>query len=132
MEEILKKMGISQSTINQMLELAPNIKDLTKEDLRSRIDILKNIGCNYIQVRNIISSNANYLDKSISDINKLINTLQEYGFSNLNLLFDGNPYILNLDDFEIINYMEQRKENGENIESIVDDMEANPYLFEEI
>ena len=132
MEEILRKMGISQNTINQMMELEPNIKNLTKEDIQNRIEILKNIDCDDTQVRNIISSNASYLDKSINDINNLINTLQKYGFSNLNLLFDGNPYILDLNDFEITNYIEQKKEMGENIENIIDEMEANPYLFEEI
>jgi len=50
----------------------------------------------------------------------------------LNILFDGNPYILNLDAFEIENYIEARKENGETIDDIVDEMSSNPYMFEEV
>ena len=132
MKEILKKIGISEKTINQMEEICPNIKDLTNEEILSKIEILKNINCDDIQIRNIISSNAMYLDKSNTDINKLINELRKLGFDNLDLLFDGNPNILNLDDFEVRKYIKDREENGELLEDIVDDMSSNLFIFEEI
>ena len=132
MKEILKKIGISEKTINQMEEICPNIKDLTKEEVLNKIEILKNINCDDIQIRNIISSNAMYLDKSNTDINKLINELRKLGFDNLDLLFDGNPNILNLDDFEVRKYIEDREKNGELLEDIVDDMSSNLFIFEEI
>lgn len=132
MEEILKKIGISEKTINQMEEICPNIKDLTKEEVLSKIEILKNINCDDIQIRNIVSSNAMYLDKSNTDINKLINELRKLGFDNLDLLFDGNPNILNLDDFEVRKYIKDRERNGELLEDIVDDMSSNLFIFEEI
>lgn len=132
MKEILKKIGISEKTINQMEEICPNIKDLTNEEILSKIEILKNINCDDIQIRNIISSNAMYLDKSNTDINKLINELRKLGFDNLDLLFDGNPNILNLDDFEVRKYIEDRERNGELLEDIVDDMSSNLFIFEEI
>ena len=132
MKEILKKIGISEKTINQMEEICPNIKDLTNEEILSKIEILKDINCDDIQIRNIISSNAMYLDKSNTDINKLINELRKLGFDNLDLLFDGNPNILNLDDFEVRRYIEDREKNGELLEDIVDDMSSNLFIFEEI
>ena len=132
MKEILKKIGISEKTINQMEEICPNIKDLTNEEVLSKIEILKDINCDDIQIRNIISSNAMYLDKSNTDINKLINELRKLGFDNLDLLFDGNPNILNLDDFEVRNYIKDRVGNGELLEDIVDDMSSNLFIFEEI
>ena len=132
MKEMLKKIGISEKTINQMEEICPNIKDLTKEEVLSKIEILKDINCDDIQIRNIISSNAMYLDKSNTDINKLINELRKLGFDNLDLLFDGNPNILNLDDFEVRRYIEDRERNGELLEDIVDDMSSNLFIFEEI
>ena len=132
MKEILKKIGISEKTINQMEEICPNIKDLTNEEVLSKIEILKDINCDDIQIRNIISSNAMYLDKSNTDINKLINELRKLGFDNLDLLFDGNPNILNLDDFEVRKYIEDREKNGELLEDIVDDMSSNLFIFEEI
>ena len=132
MKEMLKKIGISEKTINQMEEICPNIKDLTNEEVLSKIEILKDINCDDIQIRNIISSNAMYLDKSNTDINKLINELRKLGFDNLDLLFDGNPNILNLDDFEVRKYIEDRERNGELLEDIVDDMSSNLFIFEEI
>ena len=132
MKEILKKIGISEKTINQMEEICPNIKDLTNEEILSKIEILKKINCDDIQIRNIISSNAMYLDKSNTDINKLINELRKLGFDNLDLLFDGNPNILNLDDFEVRKYIKDRERNGELLEDIVDDMSSNLFIFEEI
>lgn len=132
MKEILKKIGISEKTINQMEEICPNIKDLTKEEVLNKIEILKDINCDDIQIRNIISSNAMYLDKSNTDINKLINELRKLGFDNLDLLFDGNPNILNLDDFEVRKYIKDREGNGELLEDIVDDMSSNLFIFEEI
>ena len=132
MKEMLKKIGISEKTINQMEEICPNIKDLTKKEVLNKIEILKNINCDDIQIRNIVSSNAMYLDKSNTDINKLINELRKLGFDNLDLLFDGNPNILNLDDFEVRKYIKDRERNGELLEDIVDDMSSNLFIFEEI
>lgn len=132
MEEILKKLGINDKTINQMIEICPNIKDLDDKEILSKIEILKQLGCNEIQIRNIISSNATYLDRSINDINKLINKMTEFGFDTLNILLDGNPYILNLDAWEIENYINNREKNGELLEDVVDEMASNPFIFEEI
>lgn len=132
MEEILKKLGINDKTIKQMIEICPNIKDLDDREILSKIEILKQLGCNEIQIRNIISSNATYLDRSINDINKLINKMTEFGFDTLNILLDGNPYILNLDAWEIENYINNREKNGELLEDVVDEMASNPFIFEEI
>ena len=132
MEEILKKIGISEKTISQMEEMCPEIKELNDEDVLQKIEILKSINCNDVQIRNIISSNAMYLDRSNTDINKLINQLTELGFDNLDLIFDGNPYILNLDDFEVARYIKEREKKGELLEDIVDDMSSNLFIFEGI
>ena len=90
MEEILKEIGISEKTINQMEEICPNIKELNKEDVLKKIEILKDLNCSDIQIRNIISSNAMYLDRSNTDIYKLIQTLKKLGFDCLDLLFDSH------------------------------------------
>ena len=132
MEEILRNIGISQKTINQMEEISPNIKELNEEEIKEKIDILKKIKCDEIQVRNIISSNAMYLEKSNTDIEKLINKMHELGFEMLNILFDGNPYILNFEASEIENYIQKRQAQGEELEDIVDEMSSDPSIFTEI
>ncbi len=132
MEETLKNLEISEETIGQMIEVCPNIKELSKMEILEKIEILKKINCNNIQIRNIVSSNPMYLDRSNTDVDKLIKKMDEVGFSTLNILFDGNPYILNLDAFEIENYIKERQKNGELLEDIVDNMESNLYVFQEI
>jgi len=132
MIERLKNLGISEKTIKEMGEICPNIKELTIEEIEQKIEILKKLNCNEIQIRNIVSSNAMYLDRVNTDIYKLVEKLERLGFDTLNILFDGNPYILNLDVFEIENYIQARQENGELLEDIVDEMSSNPYMFEEV
>lgn len=132
MEEILKKLGIGETTIKEMKELCPNIIDMEKEEILEKIEILRKINCNKMQIRNIISSNAMYLDRLSTDVNKLIKKLEEMGFETLNILIEENPYILNLDDFEVENYITKRLEKGEKQKEIVEDMILNPLLFNEV
>lgn len=131
MKELLK-LGFSECTIDEMLNQNPNIKDITYEELYQKIDILKNIGCSEEQVLNIIGSNPMYLDRSNNDVIKLLAFLDKLGFSVLSILIDSNPYILNLDVFEIDDYVKSRLSNGELLEDIVDDLDTNTYLFNEI
>lgn len=132
MKEILKKMGISEKTIKAMEELCPNINNITKKEILEKIKILNDIGCDNVQIRNIISSNAMYLERSNTDIEKMINKLEELGFKNLDLIFDGNPYIINLEAFEIEKYIKSREKQGELLEDIVDEMSSKLFLFDEI
>ncbi len=132
MEEILKKLSIGETTIKEMKELCPNIIDMEKEEILEKIEILRKINCNKMQIRNIISSNAMYLDRLSTDVNKLIKKLKEMGFETLNILIEENPYILNLDDYEVENYITKRLEKGEKQKEIVEDMTLNPVLFNEV
>ena len=132
MNKILKELGISEKVYGEMQELCPNINELSDDEIMNKVNILKQINCNDMQIKNIVSSNVQYLDRSENDIQKLISKMKETGFTTLNILFDGNPYILNLDDFEIENYINNRAKEGEKVEDIVDDLESNPYLFQEI
>lgn len=126
---ILYNLGISENTILNMLEIEPDIKDLREDEINEYIMILKNIGCTDKQIINIIGSNPSYLMRISEDVILLINRLTELGFSTLNILFDSNPYILNLDVFEINNYIDDRLKKGEELEDIVDDLESNTTLF---
>lgn len=132
MEEILKNIGLSEKTIDNMIETCPNIQQLNSDEIVEKINILKHEKCNDTQIRDIIGSNPAYLDASETDVKKLIEKLKRLGFKNLNFLFDENPYILNLSDFEIEEYINDRVRNGELLENIVDDMNENAYLFDEI
>jgi len=128
----LYNMGISDNTIKNMIDLVPEIKDISSSEILEKKALLEKIKCTDYQMMNIISSNPQYLNRTNSEIINLIQKLNSLGFDTLNILFDSNPYILNLDPFEIDNYINIRLSNGELIEDIVDDLETNTYLFNEI
>ena len=130
--EELYKIGISENTIKNMLELVPTISEMSEKEIKEKELILKKINCDENQIINIISSNPMYLDKTNDIVLRLISKLKSYGFSMLNILFDSNPYILNLEVFEIENYVNDRLNDGEMLEDIIDDLDSNPILFNEI
>lgn len=125
----LYNMGLSDKTIKNMLEINPEIKDMSSKDIIDKKMLLEKINCSESQIINIISSNPSYLNRTNLEIINLIKKLNNLGFDTLDILFDSNPYILNLDSFEIDNYINNRLSNGELLEDIVDDLDSNPYLF---
>lgn len=127
----LYNLDISEDTIKIMLEQNHEIKELTEKEIEEKEIILETIGCKKNQIRNIISSNPFYLTKDNKEILELIKLLYNYNFNSLNILFDSNPYILNLETYEIENYINERKKE-EKLEDIIDDLDSNPYLFNEI
>ena len=129
---ILFELGISDNDIKNMIELCPMIKDMSDDEIKEKINILNYIGCNIRHIKNIIVSNPNYFDRINDDIFKLINYLNKIGISNIYLLFDSNPYLLNRDMFEIEEYIDNRRENGMTFEEILDEFESNPYIIDEI
>ena len=74
MEELFK-LGISENGIKNMLELNPNIKEITNEEVKEKIELLKTINCSDREILNIISSNSLYLDKTKTDCLKLFKFL---------------------------------------------------------
>ena len=128
----LYNLEIDDDTLLTMLEMNPEIKELTSNEVLNKINLLKIINCSNRQITNIISSNSIYLSRMDDDIKKLISYLLSVGFKSLNILFDSNPYILNLDEFEVKNYINKRVISGESLSDIIDDLDTNPYLFLEM
>ena len=109
----LYNLEIDDDTLLTMLEMNPEIKELTSNEVLNKINLLKIINCSNRQITNIISSNSIYLSRMDDDIKKLISYLLSVGFKSLNILFDSNTYILNLDEFEVKNYINKRFISGE-------------------
>lgn len=124
-------LGIEEKDLLEMIKTCNEIKELEDEEIISKINLLKDLDCTNKQIRNILITNPFYLDRIETDILKLIKTLLELGFKDLNILFDSNPYILNKDSFEIEDYIEEKK-SEQSLEEIIDDLDSNPYLFDEI
>jgi hypothetical protein len=93
---------------------------------------LKKIGCDERIIKNVIMSNEQVLSRSISDLEKLVAKLREIGLTDIVDLLDANPYILNLDAYEIDDYIKRKEESGESFDKIVDALESEPALFMEI
>lgn len=130
--DILYDVGINDINIKSMINMCPNLINLSKSEIENKVNILESIGCNKKHIKNIIISNPFYLDKITEDILKLIKRLKELGFDTLNILFDSNPYILNLDIYEIDNYVDSETRQGKSVEQIVDNLSSNPILFNEM
>lgn len=131
MEE-LYNLGISENTINDMIMINNELSSLSKEEIIEKENILRSINCDETQIMNIISSNSIFLSRTNSEVTKLINYLINLGFTTLNILIDSNPDILNLDIFEIEKYIKKRIDADENLETIIDELDSKPYLFNEL
>lgn len=126
----LLELGINEQDLKNMINLVPEIINIDEPEIVEKIDILKYIGCNDRHIRHIIISNPNYLDRINTDIIKLIKYLNNIGFSNLNLLFDSNPFFLNYDEFEIKDYINKQIKLGKDISDIIDEIENDPYIID--
>ena len=94
--------------------------------------LIKKIGCDERIIKNVVMSNEQVLSRSISDLEKLVAKLREIGLTDIVDLLDANPYILNLDAYEIDDYIKRKEESGESFDEIVDALESEPALFMEI
>lgn len=128
----LYNIGISEDTIKSMVEMNQELLNMKDEVVIQKEELLKNIECSDTQILNIISSNPMFLSRSILEIERLLAYLNEIGFKTLNILLDANPYILNLEPFEIDDYINKRKNSGESLEDIIDNLDAHPCLFSEM
>lgn len=128
----LSNIGITTLELKEIMDMFPNLKFLTNEDILNNINFLKNIGCDERQIKNIILSNPSYLYRTIEDLTSLVNKLISLNILNINLLFESNPYFLNKDAFEIDDYIKYRLSIGRKLIDIIDEIIDNPYIIDEI
>lgn len=119
-------LGITNEEIKAMIDMNPSIIELTNSELENKIQILKSINCTDKQIKNIIVSNPKYLCRSDDDILNLIKKLLKLKITDINLLIDSNPYFLNIDAYEIDEFIKQK-----NISDIVSLLETNPFIIDE-
>ena len=127
----LYSLGLNDNEVKSMIEQCPNIKELVYNEIGTNIEILRNINCNDRHIRNILICNPFYLDRTKEDIINLINKLVQLNISNINLLFDSNPFLLNKDAYEIDDYIKKQLLKGKSLENIVGELESNPYIIDE-
>ena len=77
MEE-LYNLELSDNTVQAMIEYNPNIKNMSKEEIKEKILLLENLNCSNDEVRDIVSSNSRYLGRTNEEIDSLIDTLTNF------------------------------------------------------
>jgi hypothetical protein len=133
MEEWLKlNFDIYENDFKMMLENNCSLNEVTFSDAEKLVDFLRKIGCDKRLIRNTIMSNALVLSRLVPDLEKLVAKLRQIGLTDIVDLLDANPYILNLDAYEIDDYIKKKEESGESFEDIVAALESEPALFLEI
>ncbi|MBQ8472947.1 MAG: hypothetical protein IJ501_05535 [Bacilli bacterium] len=125
-------LGINLEELKEMVNLNPMLEYLNDKEINDNILFLKSLKCSDTIIKNIIICNPFYLNRSISDLQKLVSKLISIGLTNLNLLFDSNPYLLNKDAFEIDSFIKEKLKLGFNLESIIDLIDSDPYITQEI
>lgn len=128
----LYNLGLSESDIKNIMEMCPEIENLSDYDIVDNIKVLRDIDCLDRHIKNILICNPFYLYRSVEDVLNLIKKLLEIGMTNINLLFDSNPFLLNKDSYEIDDYINKQISAGKTIEDIVDEIDSNPYIMDEI
>lgn len=126
--EYLYELGFNDYDIKEMIEANNDIVNLSKEEITSLVNILMMVGCRVNQVKNIITANPFYLSRSIPDIQKLITKLYSLNITNLETTFDSNPWLLNIDAFEIDKYIEKRQNDGVSLEDIIDEIDMGYFI----
>ena len=127
----LNNLGLNEIDLKDIIETNPEVTELSDDEIKNQIEILKQINCNNDTIKNIIVTNPFYLTRLDDDILKLINKLTSLGINNLNLLFNSNPHLLNKDAFEIDDFIKEQQTKY-TFEEIVDMIDDNPYIIDEL
>lgn len=128
MIDLLIELEFKDNDIKELLETNKELLEYDLEVATNNIDILRKLKCNHSQIRNMIYTNSYFLDHSIID---LVEFLFNKGFTDLNVLFDSNPFLLSKEKYEMEEYITKQKNKGISLDEVIDLIEENPYVIEE-
>ena len=123
--DVLIRYGFSIEEIKNMMDTNDSIDQVFDKDIYELIEILQKVGCDDKQIKNIFLCNPFYLTCKVFDVHNLIKKLYEIGCSSLSLLFDSNPYLLNMKDEELEMIYHQKIHEGFCREEIIDYIQYN-------
>ena len=127
----LLNIGLDEENLKYMLESNPNISEISDEEIKEKIDLLNYLECSTSKIKNIITSNPWYLDRCTTDVIGTINKLIQLGLTRLDLLIDSNPFLLNIDVFEIEDFINRKLEENYTLDEITDMIEENSNIINE-
>lgn len=123
--DVLIRYGFTIEEIKIMMNTNDEIGDLDDSVVNELISILEDNDCSESEIKNIFICNPFYLTNNSNSINKLISKLKEIGITPLHLLFNSNPYILNMSDKELDKLYNNKVKEGLSKEEIIDYINYN-------
>ncbi len=123
--DVLIRFGFTIDEINLLMDTNRFIEEVPDSDVQELIHLLEEIGCNDSQIKNIFLCNPFYLSRNIKEVKDLIHKLEEIGCSYLYLLFDTNPYLLNMDVEELDKLYNRKIHEGLSKEEVIDYINYN-------
>lgn len=131
MKEYLEQLGINKKDIEILFELNKALEEYDVNLAKENIKILKDIGCSDLYIKNIIINNTYFLNNAIKDTKELVEYLkEELKFNDLDLLFDSNAYLLNLEKKYLEDFVENKKKENISLEKIRDLIELNLFIMD--
>ena len=121
----LIRFGFTIEEINILMDSNEDISLVNDNSVNEIIKLLKDNNCSNNTIKNIFICNPFVITNNIIDTTKLINKLKELGFTNINLLLDSNPYILNISDKELEKLYNKKKDEGLKSSEIIDFISYN-------
>lgn len=131
MKEYLEQLGVNKKDIEILFELNKALKEYDVNLAKENIKILKEIGCSDLYIKNIIINNTYFLNNDAKSTKELIKYLkEELKFNDLDLLFDSNAYLLNLEKKYLEDFVESKKKENISLEKIRDLIELNLFIMD--
>jgi hypothetical protein len=123
--DVLIRFGFSIENIQSMMDTNHFIDDMKEKEINDLIDILRSIGCTDTHIKDIFLCNPFYLTRNTVEVKELIHKLSEIGCTSLSLLFDSNPYLLNMEAQELDKFYNKKIHEGFSKEEIINYIHYN-------
>ncbi len=131
MKEYLGKIGFNEKDIEGLFTINPSLEEYDVKKAEKNINILKNIGCSNLYIKEIIINNSYFLSNEEKDTKELMTYLkEELKFTDLDLLFDSNAYLLNLKKEYLEEFVKEKKKKHVPLEKIRDLIELNLFIMD--
>ena len=124
----LLQIGLTNKDIKDINNFDNNLLYEDIDDIKKIVFLLKEIDMNDNSIKEVIICNPMILSRTYEDVYQLILKLKEYNFDSINYLLESNPFFINYDAYEIVEYYNSKNRS---IQEITESIENNPYIMEE-
>ena len=118
--DMLIRYGFSIEEIKNMMDTNDELENVPDNNILELINILTGVGCHEEHIMNIFICNPLVLSSELSNIKKIIKKLNDLKLKHLYMVFDSNPYLLNMTVEDIENFYKEKIDSGLTAEEIAD------------